>query len=233
MTLMNPFEIVTEPDVDDAVWPSSFETAREADILATLIGHIRPSDPSPDDTAQFLVAHFGSLPQVLAAPIGELRQHGGSDLATALIAARWAVLASLRQDMRRGELLTHYEAVHVYLRARLGAEPVEHVVALFLDIKNRLIRDEVMSVGTPSGCALEPRQILARALQLNASALIIAHNHPSGDPTPSRSDIVMTSRLTVAAKALGMALHDHYIVTAVDIYSLRAHGHFPKDTPGT
>jgi DNA repair protein RadC len=101
---------------------------------------------------------------------------------------------------------------------------VEQVRALFLDSRNRLIADEQQGRGTVNHTPLYPREVLKRALELKAAALILVHNHPSGDPTPSRADIELTRELASAAKALGLALHDHVIVGMGRWMSFRREG---------
>lgn len=108
-----------------------------------------------------------------------------------------------------------------YLIVAMARLPVEEVRVLFLDSKNRLISDEVVSRGTISEAPIYPREILKRALALDATALILAHNHPSGDPNPSEGDIDATRRLLKAGKELGLTVHDHIIVGSEGWISLR------------
>jgi DNA repair protein RadC len=138
-------------------------------------------------------------------------------------------MARLRQAMLLREiedrpLLGSLESVTSYLTAALADEPVEHVQVLYLDAKNRLLRDERVCSGTTLGVTLHPRMILTRALELSATALIVSHNHPSGDPTPSAPDIAATRRLLAAAEALEIVVHDHLIVSAAGCTSMRAVG---------
>jgi DNA repair protein RadC len=121
-------------------------------------------------------------------------------------------------------VLSSADAVGDYLFAALGHQRRECVRVLFLNARNRLLRDESFGEGTPLGALLQPREILSRGLELGATALILAHNHPSGDPSPSRADVAATSRLAAAAALLDMRLHDHVIVAARGTTSFRLLG---------
>ena len=126
--------------------------------------------------------------------------------------------------LRQRPVLTSTEAVRTYLRARLAALPREAFHVLFLDKKNQLIADERMAEGTVDHAPVYPREVVRRALELSASAIVLAHNHPSGDPAPSRADIDMTQQVVAAARALQIAVHDHFVVGGDQVASLRALG---------
>jgi DNA repair protein RadC len=121
-------------------------------------------------------------------------------------------------------VLSSADALGDYLFAALAHHPRECVRVLFLNARNRLLRDESFGEGTPLGALLQPREILRRGLEVGATALILVHNHPSGDPAPSRADVTATSRLAAAAALLDMRLHDHVIVAARGMTSLRSMG---------
>ena len=123
--------------------------------------------------------------------------------------------------MRQRPVLTSSEAVRTYLRARLAALPREVFHVLFLDKKNQLIADERMGAGTVDHAPVFPREVVRRALELSASALVLAHNHPSGDASPSQADVEMTRQVVAAAKALQIAVHDHLIVAGDQVASLQ------------
>jgi DNA repair protein RadC len=119
--------------------------------------------------------------------------------------------------MAKGQVRTrctvgNWRALLDYLQMAMAYEQVEHLRVLFLDRKNTLIADEVQQTGTINHTPVYPREVVKRALILNASALIVAHNHPSGDPTPSREDLEMTRQLKAAAEAVGLDLHDHVVI---------------------
>ena len=148
------------------------------------------------------------------APEAQLREVPGvSDgVVTQLKLMRAAALRLMRGQVMQKPLLSTWSAVIAYCRASMGFEPREHFRILFLDKKNNLIADEVQQSGTVDHTPVYVREVVKRALELSASALILVHNHPSGDPTPSRADIDMTLLIVAAAKPLGVAVHDHIIV---------------------
>ncbi len=117
-----------------------------------------------------------------------------------------------RSEVRRRPVLTNWQALIAYLQTAMACEQVEQFRILFLDTKNNLIADEVQQRGTVNHTPVYPREVIKRALILNASALIVVHNHPSGDPKPSREDIEMTQELKAAAKSLEIELHDHVVI---------------------
>ncbi len=117
-----------------------------------------------------------------------------------------------RAEVRRRPVLTNWQALIAYLQMAMACEQVEQFRILFLDTKNNLIADEVQQRGTVNHTPVYPREVIKRALILNASALIVVHNHPSGDPKPSRDDIEMTRELKAAAKSLEIELHDHVVI---------------------
>ena len=176
--------------------------------------------------AKELLAQFGDLPAVIAASPGELtRVKGvGESVAAAL---KFVEALSVRQLQRRAlekPLLSNFEAVTDYLHARLAHELTEEFRVLFLDNRNRLIRDEKFGEGTVNQAPAYPREVVKRAMELQASAVILVHNHPSGDPTPSRDDIQLTRAIADAAKPLGIQLHDHLVIARTGHVSLRAQG---------
>ncbi|TCH98570.1 JAB domain-containing protein [Roseococcus sp. SYP-B2431] len=176
--------------------------------------------------AKLLLARFGSFAAALTASTAELRAIEG--LGEAGIAAlRTVQAAALRLGeaaVRSQPLLSDSGSLAAYLTAAMARERTEHFRVLFLDVKNRLIADEVMGRGTVDHTPAYPREVVRRALELHASSLILAHNHPSGDPTPSPADIAMTRDIKAAAAALGIALHDHLVVGRGAPFSMRGQG---------
>jgi DNA repair protein RadC len=130
----------------------------------------------------------------------------------ALKLARASALRLMRGDIMFRPALASWNAVLDYCRAAMGFETREQFRILFLDRKNKLIADEVQQEGTVDHTPVYIREVVKRALELSASAIILVHNHPSGDPTPSRADIDMTRQIVEAAKPLGITIHDHLIV---------------------
>ncbi|PZU50257.1 MAG: hypothetical protein DI568_03810 [Sphingomonas sp.] len=176
--------------------------------------------------AKELLTQFGDLPTLLAASPGELTRIKGVGESVAA-ALKFVEALSIRQLQRKAlekPLLSNFDAVTDYLHARLAHELTEEFRVLFLDNKNRLVRDEKFGEGTVNQSPAYPREIVKRAIELQASAVILVHNHPSGDPTPSRDDIQLTRAIADAAKPLGIAVHDHLIIARTGHRSLRADG---------
>jgi DNA repair protein RadC len=163
--------------------------------------------------AKDLLKTFGSFGAVIAAPPARLAQAG---LREAAITELKLVLAAA-QRLARGEVqkrpaLSSWSAVLDYCRAAQAFAEVEQFRILFLDKRNQLIADEVQQTGTVDHTPVYPREVVKRALELSATAVVLVHNHPSGDPTPSRADVQMTQTIVDIAKPLGIAVHDHIIV---------------------
>jgi len=135
-----------------------------------------------------------------------------------------AALRLSEAPLKNQEVLNNWDRLMDYLTARLARERVEQFRVLFLDTKNRLIADEAQARGTVNHTPVYPREVVKRALELHATALILVHNHPSGDPTPSRADIEMTAEVKQAAAALGITLHDHLIIGRDRPLSFRREG---------
>ncbi len=152
---------------------------------------------------------------------GQSRKAETSPAQAILSLVHEAMLVSFKDEMIDRISLSKAADVIEYLVVAMARLPVEEVRVLFLDSKNRLISDEVVSRGTISEAPIYPREILKRSLTLNATALILAHNHPSGDPKPSENDIDATLRLVKAGKELGLTVHDHIIVGCEGWISLR------------
>jgi DNA repair protein RadC len=174
--------------------------------------------------AKRLLARFGDFHGVVAAEIGRLREVDGLGDAgiTELKIVEAAALKLSRHRAQNLEVLSNGDAVLAYLQASMARRATEEFRVLFLDRKNQLIRDEVIGKGTVDQITVYPREVVKRTLELGASGIIIAHNHPSGDPTPSQADIVMTQKLSQAAAALDVALLDHFIIGADDWTSFKS-----------
>jgi len=134
------------------------------------------------------------------------------------------VLDHIKKPLSTKPILSCWTDLILYLHGTIGHSPTELFHVLYLDRKNRLISDETLGRGTVDHVPVYPREVAKRCLLLDASAVILAHNHPSGDPTPSDSDISMTKEIQKALKTLGIVLHDHVIIGASVEYSLRSHG---------
>ncbi|MCP8940464.1 DNA repair protein RadC [Alsobacter sp. SYSU M60028] len=164
--------------------------------------------------AKALIARFGSLAEVLGAPSARLCEVDGVKEAVAtdlkIVEAAGRLLA--KGAVADRTILASWSAVIDYCRAAMAFSDVEQFRILFLDKRNRLIADEVQQTGTIDHTPVYPRQVLKRALELSSSAIILVHNHPSGDPTPSQADIKMTREIAEIGKPLGVVVHDHIIV---------------------
>lgn len=176
--------------------------------------------------ARALLDRFGSFANAIAAPAIELRGvEGLGDAGTAALkTVQAAALRLAREEMRQTVVLNSWDRLIDYLTVHLARERVEEVHVLFLDTRNRLIADEVQGRGTVNHTPVYPREVVKRALELQATALILVHNHPSGDPTPSRADIEMTGEIKAAAMVFGIVLHDHIIIGNGRHVSLRQEG---------
>lgn len=177
--------------------------------------------------AKDLIARFGSFGGVLSADPAVLMTQSGlkENAVVGLKAVQQAALRLMRQDLDRADVLSSWQAVIDYCHAAMGRDAVEQTRLLFLDNRNRLIADEVQQRGTVNHTPLYPREVVKRALELNASALIMVHNHPSGDPTPSHADIDMTLAVRDALGRIDIQLHDHIVISRSGHTSLRAEGH--------
>jgi len=164
--------------------------------------------------ARALLARFGSFANAIAAPAQELRQVEGLGEAgiAALKTVQGAALRLARAEVLDRPVLNNWDRLLAYLSAAMTREKVEQFRILFLDTRNRLIADEQQARGTVNHTPVYPREVVRRALELQATALILVHNHPSGDPTPSRADLDMTQEIKAAAGSLGIVLHDHLVM---------------------
>jgi DNA repair protein RadC len=164
--------------------------------------------------AKALIAKFGSFAEVVSAPRPRLREIEG--LGEAAIAEIKIVQAAAnrlaRGEVKKRTVLSSWSAVLDYCRTTMAFAGKEQFRVLFLDKRNQIIADEVQQTGTVDHTPVYPREVIKRALELSATALILVHNHPSGDPTPSRADIQMTQTIIEIAKPLGISVHDHIIV---------------------
>lgn len=183
---------------------------------------IRRGDTKP--IAKALLQKFGTFSEVLSAPDHRLKEVKGvgdaivDDLKLALAAAK----RFSREAIRDRTILSSWSAVIDYCRAAMAYATIEEFRILFLDKKNALIADEVQQSGTIDHTPVYPREIVKRCLEVSASAIILVHNHPSGDPTPSRADITMTKQIVDIAEPLGITVHDHIIVARDGHASFRA-----------
>lgn len=189
-----------------------------------LFGALPRGDTKP--LAKALIARFGNLAGVLSATPQELRSVPG--IADASIAILKVVPEAARRmaldEIMERPVVGSWDKLLAYCRLAMGRDKVEQFRVLFLDTKNALIADEVQQRGTVDHTPVYPREVIKRALELNASAVILVHNHPSGDPTPSRADIEMTREVQEAAGRLGITLHDHIVIGRAGHKSFKSMG---------
>jgi DNA repair protein RadC len=196
----------------------------DLELLAGLIGRSLCS-PAARDAAASLIDAFGGLAGVAAADEAALRRAGLARAAVAdLRRVRALGIAMARAEACHRPVLSSWSALVAYLRAALAHAPREQFRTLYLDKRNILIRAEWWADGTVDHAPVYPREVVRRALELSASALILVHNHPSGDPTPSRADIDMTRKIIDAARVFDIEVHDHVVVAREGTTSFRALG---------
>lgn len=176
--------------------------------------------------ARLLLDRFGSFAAAIAAPVQDLRGVEGLGEAgtAALKLVQAGALRLARAEVLNRPVLNNWDRLMSYLNAVLAREKIEQFRVLFLDNRNRLVADEAQARGTVNHTPVYPREVVKRALELHATALILVHNHPSGDPTPSEEDIAMTREVKMAAAALSIVLHDHVIVGNGKWLSFRKEG---------
>jgi DNA repair protein RadC len=174
--------------------------------------------------AKTLLERFGSFAEVIAAPETLLREVKGlGDAGITELKITQAAAARMMQDaIKNRPVLSSWQSVLDYCRAAQGFADREQFRIFFLDKRNQLIADEVQQIGTIDQAPVYPREVVKRALELSATALVLVHNHPSGDPTPSRADIQMTREIVTVATSLGIAVHDHIIVGKAGHASFKA-----------
>ncbi|HEY9520952.1 MAG TPA: DNA repair protein RadC, partial [Methyloceanibacter sp.] len=164
--------------------------------------------------AKAILAQFGTFAEALNAPEERLKEVPGLGEAaiTEIKLVRAAALRLVRGEVLERPVLASWSQVLDYCRASMGFEAKEQFRILFLDKRNQIIADEVQQKGTVDHTPVYVREVVKRALELSATAIVLVHNHPSGDPTPSRADIEMTKQIVSSAKNLGIVVHDHIIV---------------------
>ncbi len=176
--------------------------------------------------AKAMLARFGSLAGVFGAPVEAMTTVAGVGAAVALDLKLVHEAAGRmgRAEVKKRTVISSWSALLAYTRIAMAHESREQFRVLFLDKKNQLIADEVMNHGTVDHAPVYPREIMRRALELAASAVILVHNHPSGDPTPSAADVDMTRQVVEAARALRIGVHDHLVVGRDGVASLKSLG---------
>ncbi len=197
---------------------------QDYEILEIVLGLAIPRR-DVKELAKTLLKEYGDLWSLVRAPADRLEQSGlTQNISVALRSIGELAERGLKAQVKDRPVVTTWEQLLAYCQAAMGAEREEQFRLLFLDNKNRLMADEVQHKGTVNHTQAYPREIVKRALDLGASALILVHNHPSGDPTPSQADIRLTKDIIVAATALGLRVHDHLIIGRGEYSSMKALG---------
>lgn len=201
------------------------ETLPDYELLEMVLWAANPrGDTKP--LAKTLLERFHGFAGVIAAEPDRLREVPGiGEVAVATLKAVEAAAVRLARDrVMNTQVLGSWKQLLDYCKASMSDRTTEQFRLLFLDRKNVLIADEIQQKGTVDHTPVYPREVVKRALQLEASALIMVHNHPSGDPTPSKADIQMTRMVRDAAKAMGVELHDHLVIGRKGHFSFRSGG---------
>ena len=189
------------------------DAVADYELLELILFQAQPrGDVKP--LAKALIERFGSFAEAVSAPPQRLREIDGigDSAVIALKSVRAAALKLMQGRVLQKPALASWTALMDYCRASMAFETTEQFRILFLDRKNVLIGDEVQQSGTIDHTPVYPREVIKRALELGASAIIMVHNHPSGDPTPSKADIEMTKQVKEAGEKLGVILHDHVVI---------------------
>lgn len=176
--------------------------------------------------AKDLIAHFGSLSEILNAPVDELTKIDGIKEKTAIALKSIAALShrAMKNEFTKKPILNSWTRLMDYCHATMAHEKKEHFRILFMNKKNELIADEIQGSGTVDHTPAYPREIMKRALELGATAMILMHNHPSGDPKPSQADVDMTRQIILAAQPFNITVHDHIIISRNGYTSLKNQG---------
>jgi DNA repair protein RadC len=206
--------------------PTLVHAALDDRTLLSLL--LRRTDPNanPERLAAALLDRFGSLGAIAGATPGELARSSrtGAAIPAELKLLREFAIRLAHEDACRRPVIASWTALLAYVRTALAHESREQFRALYLDRRNILLRDELVADGTVDHAPVYPREVIRRALELSASALILVHNHPSGDPTPSQADIQMTRQIVEAARVFNLQVHDHLVVGREGTASFKALG---------
>lgn len=194
--------------------PETAETQRQRSILATLIAAVDPD--RAEDLAACLLGEFHSLARIWSQNVEAIERitGRGSRVAPLLVAVRVATEEATRAKLSRGAIRPEQTSLLDYLKASMGSLADENLRVLFLSGSRSLLADEMMQRGTIGQLAVYPRVLFRRAIELDAAAMILVHNHPSGDPTPSPNDEAVTDRLVELGRSLGVDIDEHIVVAA-------------------
>lgn len=202
---------------------TSLRARRSRELLKALF---EPFGAQADKWADALVDEYGTLAAAVAAYPTDTARLGVADRRAAAFLAtfREAMVHALEVEIEDRPLVSSSKALLDYLFAQGAHQDAEHLRVLFLDVRNHLLRDEVMGLGTLNDTSIHPREIMKRALQLGAANLILVHNHPSGNPEPSKTDIAITRRIAALGREMEVRVLDHVVVARQGTVSLRELG---------
>ena len=201
------------------------EALADYELLEIILFPAKPrGDVKP--LAKALVRKFGTFGKVLTADPSALRDVDdvGDAAVSAIKVVHVAMQRLLKEEVEERPVIQSWTALLDYCRLSMGHNTIEQFRILFLNQKNMLIADEVQQTGTVDHTPVYPREVIKRALELGAAAIILVHNHPSGDPSPSRADIEITKQIIRAASAVNIEIHDHLVISESSHYSFKSHG---------
>lgn len=203
---------------------SGIDALQDYEILELILFSAIPRrDVKP--LAKSLIQNFGSFQGVMHASPEQLESFGLTEItATTIKIIQASALHLMKQELLNRPILNSWTKLVDFLQATMARESREHFRLMFLNKKNELIADEIQQSGTVDHTPAYPREIMKRALELGATAIILVHNHPSGDPTPSKADIEMTEAIIQAGKPFSIVIHDHIIVSRNGFNSMRNMG---------
>ncbi len=201
------------------------EALPDYELLELILFSARPrGDVKP--LAKELLKRFGTYAKVIYADESSLREvpEVGDAVIAALKTTRVSAQRLIKSEIENQPVIQSWSALMDYCRLAMGNSKIEEFRVLFLNHRHALIADEVMQRGTINHTPVYPREIVKRSLELSASAIILLHNHPSGDPTPSKADIDITNKIIEAAATVNITVHDHVIITQTGHYSFKSYG---------
>ncbi len=201
------------------------QALEDHELLEALLS-LQPGQPDPRQSAKMLIAQFGSIAGVFSANREQLANVPGLGPVAMLLIRLVSALAlrGARQKLERAVILGASQTVIDYCTMTMANKRRERFRVLFLNTRNMLITDEIMHIGTVNHTSVYPREVMRRAIELNASALILVHNHPSGDPSPSIADVEMTMKIIETLEPLSVIVHDHIIIGKSGHASLKGLG---------
>lgn len=212
--------VVADGGIVSARQLDAFATARSGNLHSRLEAYLRATSvPEPARSAATLSARYSTLSELLSADPTLVADYAGTTAAHAIDAAHKLTIAALEEELGEREPISCRRDTAKFLKTLIGFRSDELLVVLFLDRRRRLIDHEIVAVGTADSVGCDQRRIVFRAIGRGASGIIVAHNHPSGDPRPSSTDINVTRLLADAARGVGICLLDHLVIAGGEVRS--------------